>query len=506
MTAATGVLTRLVKGTALLLGSTVTGRVLAMAARVLIIRSLPPGEFGVIVLAFTITSAIAEVAVLGFPRGIAKLTPAAGTTRDQSSYLISGYALALVSGVGSAILVYYTRHEVASIMDAPRLPAVLALFAVYLLVAPFAKISIGGLRGYERSTPTAIARDVLPELTGVCLLGLLLLLSRPKAGAISYYLILPTVSLIVATWYLTRSDEVTIQVSIRRIRHRAQELINYSLPLGIERGLSLLMLHADIVLLAWFLNQNEVGLYKATQPFWKGTLLVLFSLGFLYFPAVSRYYENDDMEMLQSMYRVTTKWVVHITYPITIFIVMFAPDLLEMAYGGRYTPASTALSVLAGGMFLRVLVGPNAATIQAIGWTQIDLITTAAGVFTNICLNLLLIPRWGIVGAAVATVTGYTVYNGLELILLHRAINTHPLTVPVVLPLLPTTIITVVVATVTQSLSLVGLIVVGFFIAATHLASILATGSLEPIDTVVIDHLEERAGIDLEGVRRYTEK
>lgn len=495
--------TRLFNSFLTLLTSSIVGRGLAMLARVLIIRSLPPGRFGVLVLAFTVSSIVAELAILGLPRGVTKMCSSTEDSDDRLDYISAAYRYTFFAGLASAILVYLFRADIASVLSEPEVGAVLGFFVVFIFVRPITSVTIGALRGYEDSTGAALARDVGPKLGGLFALILFSVVGEPYLGAIAYWIVIPIFSLLLGVWFLW--DIQTIKRIIVRTpsKVRSRELVGYSWPLALESGLSILMVNIDILILGYFLQREAVGLYKATHPIWKVTLLFLFSFGFLYFPLASRYHTNDDHESLRSFYAVTTKWIVTVTYPLTVFVTLNSGPILQVLYSPEYATAQTALSILAGGMFFRVFVGPNAATIQSIELTKIDLVASSAGLLTNICLNIVLIPEFGIVGAAVATTTGYAVYNGIELVILQRFAGIHPFTWNLVKPLIPTAVLATGLSLAMTPDGLLELASIGILIAGIHLVSLVATRSIQTEDIIVLEQIEDRLGIDLDRLKQY---
>ena len=127
-------------------------------------------------------------------------------------------------------------------------------------------------------------------------------------------------------------------------------------------------------------------------------------------------------------------------------------------------------------------------TIKAIKKTRIDLWASVGALLINIVLNILLIPMYGMIGAAVATATSYMIYNIIDLIILYKNTGVNPFHWDLVVPFFPT-IIVIIVLTHFYTLkdpSIIKLLLIGLTILAIHLLSIMATTGLTDEDKMLI--------------------
>ncbi|MFB6186319.1 MAG: polysaccharide biosynthesis C-terminal domain-containing protein, partial [Halobacteriaceae archaeon] len=94
-------------------------------------------------------------------------------------------------------------------------------------------------------------------------------------------------------------------------------------------------------------------------------------------------------------------------------------------------------SILCAAAFVRVAVGPNGATVKAIDLPHLDFKAAFLGFIVNICLNFVLVPKLAGVGAAFATLFGYLVYNGYEMLVVYQKARVHPFNIGTLKALLP---------------------------------------------------------------------
>jgi O-antigen/teichoic acid export membrane protein len=259
-----------------------------------------------------------------------------------------------------------------------------------------------------------------------------------------------------------------------------------------------LMTNLDVILIGYFLSSSSIGFYRSVQPLSRGLTLFLGAFTFLYLPIATDYFESGNHTEMDRIYKASTKWILFVTYPLALLFVFFSPEVILTLYDERYLPASTALSVLAIGMFLRAVVGPNGATIKAINKTKIDLLASIVGLVTNLLLNIYLIPKFGFVGAAIATSFSFLAFNLVDSLVVYLTIGVHPFSIHVFKQLVPSGIGAWYLSTtdfITPGLG--NLILLGVILTVFHLLSYFLTGSLDRDDVIVIEFIENKTSIDM---------
>jgi len=250
----------------------------------------------------------------------------------------------------------------------------------------------------------------------------------------------------------------------------------------------------DILMLGWFLGPTSVGIYRSIQPVAKMLIFLLQALTFIYLPIATRYFQKEAFDELDSIYKTSTRWISLLTFPLFIYLVVFGKPLISTLFTPDYASAWVALGILSVGMYSRVFAGPNGMTVKAINRTREDLFASVGGVVTNFVLNILLIPEFGISGAALATACGFFVYNIIDLFIIHNYTGVHPFHWDLVTPMVPTILIVVTLAQFVSAseYSLVQLVLLGIFISLIHLVSILSTSGLTTEDKQLLSEIRSK--------------
>jgi O-antigen/teichoic acid export membrane protein len=418
--------TQVLLGSGIVFLGIVLSRALGMGGHILMVRVLSPDLLGTVSLAYTVVAVLTPAVLLGVPNGVTRMISAGVDSEERLDFARSGYVLLSVTGfIGAGVMIVF-NDQIAAIFNAPGVVSLLPYFAAFLVAKPAAAVTIAIVRGYKSSSRATIARDLAPKITAVLLFGLLLLLTDPLTGAIAYWVVVPFATIAAGLYFL--SDLVSLKRLFTAFprREKLYELFSFSWPLMLESGFLLLMTSFDILALGYFETMTEVGYYRSVQPLTVVLLFVLNAFTFLYLPVATEYFENDATADLCDLYKLSTKWIVLCATPLLLVFALFSDDIIRVFLSPTYLPAQTAFVILLLGAFGRVLVGPNGATIKAIDKTRINLLSSLFGAVTNIVLNIVLIPQYGLVGAATATAIGFLAYNSVELVVLYRELGIQP--------------------------------------------------------------------------------
>jgi len=497
-------LSGLAKSAAVVFFGTVLGRILSLLGQVLIVRSLPPTVFGHLALAYTVVSMLGGLALLGIHEGVTRLMSGDETLDYRQQVLQSGYGFALVGALLVAVVLYGLRFRLGTALNDEQLPGLLVVFLPYLVAYAIARVSFGALRAHRRPLAATISRDLMPRVVVIITFLVFASLGQTFFGAIIYWVATPAIMALTAGYYLHRELSIGRVVGRLPSRDVIRELWSFSWPLAVGSSFFLLLSNVDVLMIGYFMDPRSVGLYRAIQPLRQITTFVLASFTFLFLPLATQYYDNGELDALDQFYTISTKWVVTATFPPVLVFTLFAPDVVRVFFTAEYVPAAPALAVLTAGLFVRAIVGLNGDMAKAIDRPKIELYAVAIAVAVNVVLNVLLIPEYGIVGAAVGTVVGYGVYNVLEVAAIYLAVESHPFSLDSIKPLLPTLLVALGIRRVAGdvALSLPTLLGIGVVISTVHLLSMVLTRSLGSEDLLLFERFEDRTGVDLGWIKR----
>ena len=189
-----------------------------------------------------------------------------------------------------------------------------------------------------------------------------------------------------------------------KVRSNIKELLNYSLPLVVG-GLAAFVLSAtDTLMIGYFKDTIQVGIYNAAYP--TANLLLIIPTGMLvvFLPIITKNLAQKKFEEINKTYSFVTKWI--FVFNFFIFLVMFtySDKLIGLLFGAEYLPGGAVLKLLAIGLFLNSLIGMSAISVlQMFKKSRLIMKIIIFSAFLNVIMNYYLIPSYGIMGGAIAT-------------------------------------------------------------------------------------------------------
>lgn len=194
-------------------------------------------------------------------------------------------------------------------------------------------------------------------------------------------------------------------------------------PLIAYTGLILLNQNADIVMLGAMSGQEEAGLYQVATRTANWILAFLSAVNGVISPSISKLYTEGRMLDLQRLIRKASVLVTLCTLPLLLASLVGAGFILSSLYGAAYTASTDAFMILCVAQAVNAFAGPVGLVLIMTGAHKLGLIGVASSAIVNISLNYVLIPLYGIEGAAIATGISVVVWNVLLSIFVWRRLG-----------------------------------------------------------------------------------
>jgi O-antigen/teichoic acid export membrane protein len=142
-------------------------------------------------------------------------------------------------------------------------------------------------------------------------------------------------------------------------------------------------------------------------------------------PRLAEALATGDRDTANHLYQTATGWLVLVTWPINLLVMLFAPVYLRF-FGAGYTAGATVVVVLAGAMLVATGCGMVDMVLAMAGRTSWNLVNVLVALGVTIGLDTWLIPRYGALGASVGLASAMVANNLLPLIQIGRVARLHP--------------------------------------------------------------------------------
>ncbi len=174
-----------------------------------------------------------------------------------------------------------------------------------------------------------------------------------------------------------------------------------SLPIFMVEGFYLLLTHADVLLLRLYRGPEEVAVYYAAAKTLALVAFVSFSVSAATAHKFSEYHVAGNKAELSAFLSDSIKWTFWPSLAATIVILAFGKPILWL-FGPQFVDGYFLMFILAIGPLARATVGPVERLLNMVGEQRACAVVYASAFAVNIALCVLLIPLFGVAGAAIA--------------------------------------------------------------------------------------------------------
>jgi len=495
------------KGAGIVFAGVVLELVVSFVAKLLIARYLGPTDYGAVSIGLKLMTATSIFVLVGLDSGVGRYLPRRDDPADRRGVLKSALEIALPVGLLAGVGLFLSADLIAvRVFHDPAVAPVIRVFSVVLPFAVVFRMAIGGVQGMQQSVPKVLIQNLTLPVSRFLLVAVVLLYGLGTVAAAWAYGVAYVFAGLLGAYYLVRYTPLFADAPATSM-HR--ELVAFSAPLMITAAMLQVLSHIDTFFLGYFASTTVVGVYNVVYPLAQLLTVVLSAFGFMVMPVISSLDAGDSVGEMRRTYQLSSKWILLATLPVFLVVVLFPEMVIRVTFGAEYDGGALALSVLAVGFFTHAVVGPNGNTLTSVGRTRLIMYDNIAVAATNVTLNLLLIPEYGLLGAAVATSVSYGLLNALYTYQLYGETGIQPFTAGMVRPSLIALLVVGAVYWVTTTFFTVTLplLVVGFgAFVSLYALIVLRFGGVEEEELVLLWSFEERFGVDLGPLKRIAEK
>lgn len=401
----------------------------AFAFRVEVGRTLGTDGAGLFFLAQTVLLICGNVGTMGLDAAAVRFT-ATGTAIGDSSAVAGAYRLAiryavLTATVLTAAVIVGAEPLAVHVFHDPRLTAPLRWLALGVL--PLAMVRLHGefLKGRRRVAWALVVNGVtVPAVAMAVTLALAPRVGLP--GAIAGYLLATSTAMVVGVVLWRRG---TAELRTVRPEFSSTLLISSAMPILIVTVANLIGQHSGTFVLGAVSRMDDVGIFTVALRTAMMISLVLFAVNSVAAPRFAALHAAGDRGRLERLARTSTLAMLVIAAPL-LALLIFAPSWVLGLFGEGFRAGAAALTVLALGQFFNVATGSVGWLLKMSGHERSlrNVVVTAQVITFGLCC--VLIPRFGLMGAAWATAAGVVLQNSATTALVWRHLGIVVIPIP----------------------------------------------------------------------------
>ncbi len=461
-------------------------------------RVLGAELLGLYSLTLTITDVIAVIALLGLGSAIVRYIPIAINQKDDArlwGIIQVGVFVPFVVSFIFAICLYLCADWVAiSIFNRPDLAPLLRIASVGIpLFALMSELS-SVTQAYKRMEYEVYGVDIAFNLSKLIFSVIFLLMGLSVVGV----LIAQNIGLAITVGMLFYfvHQLFPLKRPINQAKREFRELFRFSLPVYLTRVLNSFSGSLESLVLGVMGLVSGIGIYTTAMRLSGIGEIFHRSLQKIAMPMISDLYSRHEMNQLKRFYRTTTKWDLTFNLPIFLTIIFFAAPLMSI-FGEEFEAGTTGLIILAFGTLLNTSTGVCGVMITMTGHTKLTFLNSIISLGVNIFLDVLLIPKWGIVGAALAITLTIFVTNTLRTIQVYFIHHIGPYDRSFIKPIaaaIITSIIVYFLLIISNSINDLVMAIIGTAILWGSYIALVYLFGLSEEDRLILNELKERIG------------
>ncbi len=411
----------------------VTGAGIAFGLHVLLSRTMGLESYGVYVYAFTWISVLALVSKLGLDTGLVRFLPAFAVHESwpqmngilrQSTRLTLATSLILAGSTGLAVWLFGAEL-------APELRYTLWLGCLVLPVLALTQLRQAALRGFKRIPRAEMPDRILRPLVMGAIVVILGTVFERHIGAtvvMTAHLAALAGAFLIAHYWMARA----VPQPARRATpaYETGKWLKTSLPLVFVSAAHLILSQIDVLMVGSLLGSAETGIYAVAARISAFVIFGLIAINAIAAPMISQLHAAGRMIALQRMLTLTAR--ANLVFALAVALVIIAAgEWILLLFGSSFARGHGALVILTGGHVVNALAGSVGFLMIMTGHERDAARIMAWSVAANIALNAMLIPLWGLEGAATATAATTVLWNLLMLSYTRRKLNVDASAIPV---------------------------------------------------------------------------
>src|SRR4029079_13950426 len=406
-----------IRGSSLLLVGRVIGLGLDFATQVLIVRYLSKTEYGAFAVALSVVAIGTTICLLGLERTVGRFAPIYHEKGDYGRmWGTLGVVIGTVVGMGFAVVLgaYAFQGLLGGFLDNGLALSILLLMIVLAPIQALDSLLISLFATFGSARSIFFRPYVAAPVLQLGIVAALIARDSSVQTLALGYVVAAALGLGIYSFVLLRllhMEGLIKELRRETLRFPTREIFTFSVPLLTSDLAMVLRGSLTVVLIQVLSTTSQVAEFRAVMPIAIQNLFVATSFRFIFTPGAARHYARGDRVALHDLYSQTAAWIAILAVPLFALCIGFPEPLSVLLFGEEYRSSGLILGILCLGYYVNGSMGFNPLSLR--GFTRVSFLARAylSTAALNLVLAVVLIQRFGAIGAAVATSGTFILQN-----------------------------------------------------------------------------------------------
>ncbi|MDZ7600910.1 MAG: lipopolysaccharide biosynthesis protein [Hoeflea sp.] len=402
----------------------VASAAIAFVSQIILARLMGEFEYGIFVFVWVIAIILGNLSCLGFHTAVIRFLPQY-RTEGADEAILGLAATARIFAMVSATLIAATGI-VALYLLGDRIEShyVQPLFvgAFILPMIALGDVLDGTARAngwpFHALSPTYIVRPLLILAFVAAAIGL----GRMADANTAILASLAAAYLTTIVQFVVVTGKLRTRFPARKIEIHFKTWLMVAFPIFLIEGFYFMLTNADVIIVGLYLPPEKVAVYFAAAKTMALVHFVYFAVKAAAAQRFSGLVSGADRTALAAFAGQTVRWTFWPSLLVGGLVILAGPFLLSL-FGPAFQEGHMIMVVLFAGILAKAMVGPGEVVLTMTGEHKICAAIYAAALAANLALNVMLIPAWGLMGAAAATACAMMIEAGLLHVIVRRRLG-----------------------------------------------------------------------------------
>ncbi|AKB50208.1 Membrane protein involved in the export of O-antigen, teichoic acid lipoteichoic acids [Methanosarcina barkeri str. Wiesmoor] len=382
--------------------SLVTSSLAHLLLRMVLGKELGPKGLGTYTLVFTIYIFGMQFAAFGFgaalTNSVAKYKNNISKTKD---YISSGVIGSIVSGSIMGIILYSSSEFIS--VNFFHIPEMVTLLKITTVCFPFIaiqKVTLGTLNGFRKMDHFAAINILQNTFVFLVSIFFVFFLNMGITGAVIGFVV-PTVMIgVLSLLYIRRSFSLPSRIVLVNI---LREITWFGFYVVLGNSINMINTQIGSLLIGRFMSETDVGYYATAVIIIQGMTLIPSAINTVATPAIATHHEKKEHSKIKKLVKNTMIKIFLIEIIFLILLTVFGKYIILILFSEEFIPAYTPMLILSIGYLIYAPWMSVGSIFASIGKVNLSFKLNGLCAILNTTLNFLLIPKFGLIGAASST-------------------------------------------------------------------------------------------------------